>query len=58
MQEYKERNNSDIDLVNGESTSADSEAAKKYPIEFEKLAHEGNYSESQLFNYDETGLYI
>ena len=58
LQKYKDRNNLHNVLVNGESKSADTEAGKKYPIKFEKIVKDGNYSDSQLFKIDETSLYI
>ena len=44
-------------VINGEASSADEDAAKSYPIEFQKMIHDEGYCESQLFNFDETGLF-
>ena len=42
--------------INGEASSADTQAAKTYPIQLEKLINDGGYTEAQIFNFDETGL--
>ena len=43
--------------VTGEAASANSEAASKYPTELQTVIQEGGYSDKQIFNLDETGLY-
>lgn len=43
--------------LKGEAASADVEAARVYPAEFQKIIREGNYLPSQVYNVDETGLY-
>ena len=44
--------------LKGEAGSADVEAGKKYPSEFQKIISEGEYSEDQIFNVDETSTYF
>ena len=43
--------------IQGESASADADAAEKYPAEFEKIIKENGYLPEQVFNADETGLW-
>ncbi len=41
----------------GESGSADKEAAAKYPDHLKEIIEQGGYSDDQIFNVDETGLF-
>ncbi|XP_066976300.1 tigger transposable element-derived protein 1-like [Macrobrachium rosenbergii] len=43
--------------LHGESASADTEAAAKYPEAFKKIIEEKGYHPEQVFNMDETGLF-
>lgn len=43
--------------IQGESASADADAAEKYPAEFEKIIKQNGYLPEQVFNADETGLW-
>ena len=44
--------------LKGEARSADEKAAKNYPLEFRKIIEEGGYTEDQIYNVDETALFI
>lgn len=44
-------------LIQGESSSADTGAAAKYPDQLKKIIEEGGYSPDQIFNADETALF-
>ena len=52
----KRMNLSSVKLL-GESGSADHEAAKKYPETLRKIIEEGGYTEDQIFNVDEAGIW-
>lgn len=41
----------------GESASADNEAAVKFPDILQRVIEEGGFTEQQIFNVDETGLF-
>ena len=43
--------------MTGEAASANNEAAAKYPMELQSIIERGEYSDKQIFNLDETGLY-
>ncbi|GFX85147.1 tigger transposable element-derived protein 1 [Trichonephila clavipes] len=43
--------------ITGESATADEGAAKIFPEELAKIIEVGDYSDDQIFNADETGLY-
>ncbi|XP_049845252.1 tigger transposable element-derived protein 2-like [Schistocerca gregaria] len=43
-------------LTTGEKVSSDSDAAKEYLGEIEKIVREGKYSPQQIYNADKTGL--
>lgn len=53
FQKYKIRNKLHSAFINGANTEA-----ATCPIEVEEIIYEGNFHECQLFNFDETGLYI
>ncbi|XP_063309192.1 tigger transposable element-derived protein 1-like [Pelobates fuscus] len=54
---YKKRAGWHNIKILGESASADTEAAKLFPAKLAEILEEGNYSPSQVFNADETGLF-
>jgi hypothetical protein len=41
----------------GESASADSNAAERFPRELKEIIEQGEYRREQIFNVDETGLF-
>lgn len=43
--------------LSGEAASADTEAAKLYPVELKMIIEDGGYVDDQIFNADETGLF-
>lgn len=43
--------------ITGESASADTEAAEKFPEELQKIITVGGYTYKQVFNCDETAIY-
>ena len=57
FQRYKKRANWHSIRVQGESASADEDSAKKFPQELKNIIEEGNFTSSQIFNVDETGLF-
>ncbi|GFU78460.1 tigger transposable element-derived protein 1 [Trichonephila clavipes] len=44
--------------ITGESATADEGAVKIFPEELAKIIEDGDYSADQVFNADETGLYL
>ena len=54
---FKERTKIHNVGIVGESASADIDAAAKYPDELNFFIEDGNYSDHQIFNVDETGLF-
>ncbi|GFY17568.1 tigger transposable element-derived protein 1 [Trichonephila clavipes] len=44
--------------IKGEVASADEEAARKYPEKLAKIIKDGEYCAHQVFNADETGLFL
>ena len=54
---FKKRNEIESVKLVGEAKSADVEAAKKYPPILNEIIEKGNYSEHQIFNVDECGLW-
>ena len=57
FQRYKKKANWHSIRVQGESASADEDSAKKFPQELKNIIEEGNFTSSQIFNVDETGLF-
>ena len=45
------------ETLHGEAASADHEKAKEYPDKLRKIIEEGGYTEDQIFNVDEAGLW-
>ena len=43
--------------LQGEAASADHEEASKYPDKLRQIIEEGGYTEDQIFNVDEAGLW-
>ena len=43
--------------VTGEAAIANNKAAAKYPMELQSIIERGRYSDKQIFNLDETGLF-
>ena len=56
-QKFCKRTNYGSDNLHGESASADHEAAEKYPEQLKKIIEEGGYTEDQIFNVDEAGVF-
>jgi hypothetical protein len=40
----------------GKTTSANGDAASKYPDVLKKIIEDGSYTDQQIFNVDETGI--
>ena len=54
---FKERRKVASMKMLGESASADHQAAADYPEKLKKIIQDGGYSEHQIFNVDECGLW-
>ena len=54
---FSERENLGSVNLLGEAGSADVKAAEEFPEIFRKIIEEGGYSEQQIFNVDEAGLF-
>ena len=57
FERYKTRSKIHNVRITGEAASADKDAAVKYPNILKKIIDEGGYSDQQIFNVDETGLF-
>lgn len=57
LERFKQRFNFHTITQSGEAASADKEAAKAYHATLLNIIEEGGYSDQQVFNFDETGLY-
>ncbi|XP_064115153.1 tigger transposable element-derived protein 1-like [Macrobrachium nipponense] len=57
FQQFQKRLHLKSVSIRGEATSADKEAAMKYPEAFKKIIQEKGYCPEQVFNMDETGLF-
>ena len=44
--------------IKGEISLADEKAAKTFPLELAKIIENGGYVPDQIFNADETGLFL
>ena len=55
---FKARANLHSIKVNGEAVSADTVAAREFPEMLQEIIDEGVYLPKQVFNVDETGLYL
>jgi hypothetical protein len=43
--------------ITDKAASAHEDAASKYPDVFKKIIEDGGYTDQQIFNVDETGLF-
>ena len=55
---FKARNNLHNVKVSGEAASADVKAAEEFPGKLAEIIHQGGYTPQQIFNVDETGLFL
>lgn len=54
---FKKRSGYHNVKITGEASSCDEEGAKNFKVKLETIIKEGNYTEDQVFNVDETGLF-
>ena len=57
LQRWQDRHGVHMNQQHGEAKSADLESAKNYLSVFNELIEDNNFTEDQVFNADETGLY-
>ena len=56
-EKFSKRNGLGSVKLLGEAASADTEAAERYPPKLKQIIEEEGYTEDQIFNADETGLF-
>ena len=54
---FCERNKMGSVKLDGEAASADKEAAEAYPDKLKEIIEQGGYSDDQIFNVDESGMF-
>ncbi|KAG7169142.1 Tigger transposable element-derived protein 1-like 38, partial [Homarus americanus] len=57
LQRFKKRNKITNINIGGEETSADRVAAREFPPFLREIMEEGQYTDDQVFNMDESGLF-